>query len=117
MEDQGKHDGDDGDPAERSRRLVQAYEQGASIHELAEKAGLSYTWMRRKLLKAGADLRRRPSPKTSPVPVDQLAEEYRQGASILQLAKKYGLYYKRVRELLLGHGVQLRPSTRGTPDS
>ncbi|UOZ06294.1 helix-turn-helix domain-containing protein [Amycolatopsis sp. WQ 127309] len=105
------------DPGERDRSLARAYELGASIEELAEQEGLSYTWMRRKLRNAGAELRRRPAPKPCPIPLDQLADEYHAGASIMVLARTYGLYYKRVRELLLGHGVQLRPSTRAKPDS
>jgi AraC-like DNA-binding protein len=104
-------------PADRDRRLVRAYELGASIDELAKQTGLSYTWMRRRLHNAGAELRRRPTPKACPIPLDQLAQEYRAGASIMQLARTHGLYYKRVRELLLGFGVQLRPSTRAKPDT
>lgn len=111
------HDSEDDGPTERDEQWVRDYELGASIEELAQRAGLSYTWMRRKLLNAGAELRRRPEPKPCPVPLDQLAAEYYAGASILRLAERHGLYYKRVRELLLGHGVRLRPSTRAKPDN
>jgi len=95
---------------------VRAYNLGTSIGELAQQSGLSYTWMRRKLIDAGAEIRRRPKPRRCPVPVDQLAAEYYAGQSIKRLAEAHGLYYKRVRNLLLDHGVQLRPSTRTKSD-
>jgi|tagenome__1003787_1003787.scaffolds.fasta_scaffold20174890_1 hypothetical protein len=95
--------------------LAEVYTRGASLTELAQLSGLSYSWLRRRLLKAGVELRSRPAPRESPVPPETLVEEYRAGASILGLAEKHGLYYKRVRELLLREGVELRPSTRGKP--
>ncbi|MEV6644773.1 helix-turn-helix domain-containing protein [Amycolatopsis sp. NPDC051371] len=92
--------------------LAEVYARGASLAELARLSGLSYSWLRRRLLNAGVELRSRPAPRESPVPAEILVEEYRAGASILTLAEKHGLYYKRVRELLLREGVELRPSTR-----
>jgi hypothetical protein len=96
--------------------LAEVYARGASLAELARLSGLSHSWLRRRLLKAGVELRSRPGPRESPVPPAKLVEEYRAGASILTLAETHGLYYKRVRELLLGEGVELRPSTRAKPD-
>ncbi|MFJ7210729.1 helix-turn-helix domain-containing protein [Amycolatopsis sp. NPDC098790] len=92
--------------------LADLYAGGSSLAELARMSGLSYSWLRRRLLKAGVELRSRSRPRESPVPPETLAEEYRAGTSILALAETYGLYYKRVRELLLLEGVELRPSTR-----
>jgi hypothetical protein len=92
--------------------LAEVYSRGASLADLARLSGLSYSWLRRRLLKAGVELRSRPGPRESPVPSETLVDEYRAGASILTLAEKHGLYYKRVREILLREGVELRPSTR-----
>ncbi|ADJ48094.1 hypothetical protein AMES_6269 [Amycolatopsis mediterranei S699] len=117
MAERGRHDDSENAGFERDSDLVRAYERGTSIGELAERTGLSYTWMRRRLINAGAELRPRPVAKACPVPIEQLADEYRAGASILQLAKTHGLYYKRVRELLLDHEVPLRPSTRAIPET
>ncbi|MEU0793831.1 helix-turn-helix domain-containing protein [Amycolatopsis sp. NPDC005961] len=96
--------------------LAELYARGASLAELARMSGLSYSWLRRRLLKAGVELRSRAAPRESPVAPGILADEYRAGVSILAIAEKHGLYYKRVRELLLREGVELRPSTRAKPD-
>jgi lambda repressor-like predicted transcriptional regulator len=96
--------------------LAEIYTRGASIAELSRLTGLSYSWLRRRLLKAGVELRARPGPRESPVSPDILVGEYQAGASILALAERHGLYYKRVREILLHEGVELRPSTRAKPE-
>jgi lambda repressor-like predicted transcriptional regulator len=95
--------------------LAEVYARGASLADLSRLSGLSYSWLRRRLLKSGVELRSRPGPRESPVPSENLVEEYQAGASILALAEKHGLYYKRVRDLLLREGVELRPSTRAKP--
>jgi hypothetical protein len=92
--------------------LVTAYNTAKmSIPALAVLTGHSYSWTRRRLVDAGVELRGR-SRRPCPVPVSQLAAEYEKGASIITLVERYDLYYKRVRELLLSHGVTLRPSTK-----
>ena len=92
--------------------LAIEYNQGLSVRDLAKVNGLSYSWTRRKIVQGGATLRKRSAPKKPcPISIDQLAQEYRAGSSIRTLAERYKLYYKRVRELLLEHGVQLRPPT------
>jgi hypothetical protein len=96
--------------------MKEAYERGASVADIAASAGLTYSWTRRKLIKSGVTPARRPR-RPSPVPAEQLAEDYRNGDSILTIANRYdGLYYKLVRNLLLEHGVELRPSTRANKD-
>ncbi|MEU5262438.1 helix-turn-helix domain-containing protein [Amycolatopsis sp. NPDC021455] len=96
--------------------LVAAYNAGVSIRVLEEQTGWTYSWIRRQLLAEGVELRGRPPKRPCSVPVAQLAQEYADGASILTLAKRHGLYFKRVRELLLSHGVTLRPSTKAGRD-
>ena len=91
--------------------MKQAYESGVSIADIAANAGLSYSWARRKLLKAGVDLTPR-SPGDSPIPVEQLAKEYRAGDSILTIANRHDLSFRRIRNLLLQQGVKLRLSTK-----
>jgi uncharacterized protein (DUF433 family) len=103
---------------ERRTRLVDVaemarlYREGATIATLAAAAQRSYTWTRRLLLNAGVELRGRPAARACGVSVEQLAAEYADGASILTLADRHGLYFRQVRDLLLAHGVVLRPSTR-----
>jgi transposase len=96
--------------------MIECHGRGMSVAEIAAAADLSLTWVYRRLKRAGADVRR-PEPKPCPVPIEQLAEEYAAGASILTLAERHGLYFKRVRQLLLGHGVTLRPSTKAGRDA
>jgi hypothetical protein len=92
--------------------MKEARELGVSIADIASSAGLSYSWTRRKLIKTGVEHISR-SRRMSPVPVEQLAKEYRAGDSILTIANRHdGLYYKLVRNLLLEHGVKLRASTK-----
>jgi hypothetical protein len=92
--------------------LAELYADGASLADLARTTGLSYSWVRRRLRKAGVELRSRQGPRECPVPAEVLIAEYQAGESILAISERHGLYYKRVRELLLQQGVELRPSTR-----
>ena len=87
--------------------MVECYRLGMSVEAIAAAAGLSLTWTYRRLKRAGVDIQ--PTPRPCPVPIERLAAEYAEGASILTIAKAHGLYYKRVRQLLLDHGVKLRP--------
>jgi hypothetical protein len=93
--------------------MLESFVLGASVEAIADAAGLSVTWTYRRLKRAGAEIER-PAPRPCPVPVEQLAREYAAGDSILTIADRHGLYFKRVRELLLGQGVTLRPSTKGS---
>jgi hypothetical protein len=93
--------------------MVECYERGVPVASIAEAAGLSVTWTYRRLKRAGAPVGR--SVRPCPVPVEQLVREYAEGASILTLADRHGLYFKRVRQLLLTQGVVLRPSMK-SPD-
>lgn len=91
--------------------MRERFDRDVPVADIATEAGLSITWTYRKLRLAGADVGRQEL-KPCPIPIEQLAEEYYAGASILALANRHGLYYKRVRNLLLEHRVTLRPSTR-----
>lgn len=95
-------------------QMLELWEQGVAVKAIADGAGLDIGWTYRRLKRAGADVG--PTPRPCPIPTEQLAAEYRAGASILVLARRHGLYYKRVRNLLLAFGVELRPSTKPAPD-
>lgn len=95
-------------------QLAEIYERGASVKAIADATGLTVSWTYRRLKRAGIDVVR--PRRECLVSAERLAEEYLAGASISMLAERHGSYYKQVRQLLLEHGVVLRPSTR-SPDS
>lgn len=91
-------------------QLAEIYEHGVPVEAIADAAGLTVSWTYRRLKRAGVEVTR--PRRECPVPVEQLAAEYRAGASIKVLADRHDSYYKLIRQLLLAHGVTLRPSTK-----
>lgn len=98
---------------EQDRVLRALYAEGCNYPQLHEQTGLSETWVRRRLINLGVEVRRRP-PAARPlsVPASQIAEDYNNGDSIQTLAERYDSYYKQIRQTLIDQGVVLRPSTK-----
>lgn len=116
--------------------LVRRYEDGRSIRGLAGDTGRSYRFVRQTLLEGGARLRPRGAPPVrGETPCEglvdlssltismgritgdqrvqlgqQVAQLYRQGATVMALAKKLGRSDDLVRRLLREQGVAMRPA-------
>lgn len=93
--------------------MKEAHLHGVPVAGIAQNAGLSYSWTRRKMLKTGVRIRKR-KPRDLPIPEEKIVALYRdEGKSIQAIAESHpDLYYKRVRNVLLANNVTLRPSTR-----
>ncbi len=107
---QGNIDNND-DAFEGIDDLIRHYENGETIAGLTQQNHhLSYRKVRTLLLDAGVTLR----PPKIPLPPAPpgLANAYRDGLSIRNLAKKHGMSYNQTRRVLLALGVELRPRGR-----
>lgn len=73
--------------------LAAEYLAGASVEELAERYGLSSLTVRNRLKDADVQLRRRPQTRkpTKGTPTSVLAEGFRNGATLAELGRRYGL--------------------------
>jgi transposase len=88
------------------------YEEGMSIRAVAARIGRSYEFTRRRLIRAGVQLRRQAA-ATEPAPVaEEFARLYGDGLSIAAVAEETGYPYSYVRRQLLLAGVTLRPGAR-----
>ncbi|WP_410665514.1 helix-turn-helix domain-containing protein [Amycolatopsis sp. lyj-84] len=102
---------EDGDsPGPREAELVRLYNDGATIHSLAQRYGLSYQKVRTTLLAAAVTFRP-PKIQLPPTPPG-LVNAYLSGRSIRQLADIHGMSYNQTRRILLAEGVTLRPRGR-----
>ncbi|WP_033288779.1 helix-turn-helix domain-containing protein [Amycolatopsis jejuensis] len=95
--------------ADRNRRMLESWQAGASITEIAREHGLSLGWTGRLLRKQGAD-----QPEVRPgvrreLDVKRIAAEYRSGATLRSLADRHQASYGTIRRLLLRENVAIRP--------
>jgi Mor family transcriptional regulator len=92
--------------------LVEAYEAGATVEELAERHGCSVTTVRAVLEEQGVTLR--PRGPRSPLEGREasLAADYEAGATIRELASRYGANQRTIRKVLSECGVTMRPPGR-----
>lgn len=98
-------------PDDLGSTLARAYEDGATITELAARFGMTYYKTRTTLLAAGVVLRRA-GLVTPPAPPG-LVEAYLGRASIHEVAKRFGLSFGVARRMLLAAEITLRkPGTR-----
>ena len=90
-------------------RLVAAYEAGASLRELGQQTGRTWTVIRRVLLQAGVELRPMGA-RRLPVPqLRKMARDYEGGMTLLALEAKYGIKRDTITRNLREQGVTIRP--------
>ena len=85
--------------------MVQRYEEGATVYELATEFGCHRTTVSARLKKAGVSLRLQ-SP-TSEV-INLMANLYTSGLSSVEVGERLGYCANTVRKSLQGQGIQLR---------
>jgi len=92
--------------------VVASYTGGATVEELAERHGCSVTTVRDVLAAEGVELRSR-GPRS---PLDgreaELAAAYEGGATVRELAERFGANQRTIRKVLAGEGVVMRPPGR-----
>ena len=90
-------------------QIISEYESGLSFSYLGKKYGVSDMTIKRRLVKAGVQLRPRGSSiarlKKIELPVDQIWFDYESGMSIRKLAEKYGVSQKTIKRRLREAGV------------
>ncbi|WP_328618215.1 helix-turn-helix domain-containing protein [Amycolatopsis sp. NBC_00355] len=99
--------------AERNRRMVEDWEGGATITQIAHRYGLSLSWTGMLLRLNGAAL-----PKTGrgikrDLDTEQVSAEYLDGATIRTIADDHGVSYGKIYRLLQQHHVPMRPRGGG----
>lgn len=92
--------------------VVEAYEAGATAEKLAERHGCSVTTVRMVLEGQGVTLRARGprSPLEGREP--ELAAAYEGGATVRDLAERFGANQRTIRKVLAERGVTMRPPGR-----
>ncbi|WP_133903149.1 helix-turn-helix domain-containing protein [Actinophytocola oryzae] len=96
-------------PAEIDK-LVDTYQAGATVFQLAEQFGINRITVGRHLKTRGIDTR---LPAITEDELEQVISHYRDGRSITTIAKQYGVSNNAVRDRLIAAGVKMRP--RGWP--
>lgn len=94
----------------RNREMLRAWADGASISAIAAEHGMSVSWTGRILQQMVTPLpARRRGVRRADLDADQIAREYRGGASVRALAANHEAAYGTIYRLLQGHpGVTLR---------
>nr|MDT0660819.1 helix-turn-helix domain-containing protein [Micromonospora sp. DSM 115978] len=107
--------------AELAPRLVARYLAGRSIWTVAADHGLAYGTVRRALIEAGCQLRRRGGSQPRFTAAEYIAvaasvvAAYQAGTTIDATAKEHGIGYGTARQMLVDSGCPLR--SRGAPRS
>lgn len=94
--------------AEEVEQLVDAYEAGSSIRELAMRYAVHAATVKVHLARAGI-AKRKPVAKLSTDDAAEAARLYANGLSLAQVGKRIGVSVSSVRRALERAGVQFRP--------
>lgn len=92
----------------REPAVVDAYESGQTVEEIAARNGCSVVPVQNVLAKAGVE------PQALPDPVEgreaRIAAGYLAGSTVDQLARRYGCTSQAVRRAITAEGVPLKPA-------
>ena len=92
--------------------LVAAYESGATVEELAEQHGCSVTTVRAVLAGEGVELRARGPRSPLEGREAEVTAAYQGGATVRDLAGRFGANQRTIRKVLTDAGVTMRPPGR-----
>jgi Mor family transcriptional regulator len=92
--------------------LVAAYEGGRTVEELAATHDCSVTTIRTVLEGHGSALRARGPRSPLEGREAELAADYEGGATVRELAGRYGANQRTIRKVLADRGVVMRPPGR-----
>ncbi|UOT06793.1 helix-turn-helix domain-containing protein [Rhodococcus opacus] len=93
--------------ADETAQLVERYQAGALIKELAREFGINRQTVSKLLARAGVPLRPR---GLSPSQVAEAARLYETGWSLFRIGEQLRVDHTTVRRQLLKRGVQMRDS-------
>lgn len=85
-----------------------AYEHGASLADLENRFGVSHQTIRNRLAERGVAIRRRHSTREVTLDVGAAAKAYEAGATVEEVAARFGVSTATANRRLKAHGVQLR---------
>jgi uncharacterized protein (DUF433 family) len=91
-------------------KICRLYRNGATISEIANRFGCSYTAIRNRLVQRDVELRMGGG-KSYNLPVSEIIYRYRQGESILALAEAYEVSRPVIRSRLESAAVELRSAS------
>lgn len=92
--------------------LAAAYDAGETVEMLAVRYGCSTTTVREVLAAEGVGLRP-PGPRSPLVGREaEVATAYEAGATVRELAERFGANQRTIRKVLAGEGVAMRPPGR-----
>jgi DNA-binding transcriptional regulator LsrR (DeoR family) len=92
--------------------MYECYEQGASLAEVAQRFEVSASHVESLFHQAGMRIRSRSEAMTvrgTAVPVGEMYEYYKQGATLSEVAKRYGYSTAHVSRLFKARGFAVRP--------
>jgi Mor family transcriptional regulator len=92
--------------------LVAAYQSGHTVEELAVAHDCSVTTVRAVLEAEGTTLRARGPRSPLEGREAELAADYECGATVRELADRYGANQRTIRKVLADRGVTMRPPGR-----
>jgi DNA-directed RNA polymerase specialized sigma24 family protein len=94
-----------------SDEIVDEYNHGRTVRDLAREFSMSSGRLRQMLLKSGAIVKRRSSPtRVKPETEDSIVSDYRLGLTQREIAEKFGLTRPRISTILSKHRVETIPS-------
>ncbi|MFE1451899.1 sigma factor-like helix-turn-helix DNA-binding protein [Streptomyces olivaceoviridis] len=95
--------------------IVSAYASGSTLQELAEQYGVVAATIRNVLIRAGIERRHNtslpPTPRRVDVPEGNLVQDYLGGATLGDLAEKYGVSVSTVQRRLRAAGATRAETT------
>ena len=88
--------------------MIKDYLDGAPVQELAERHGVSAGTIYQRLRAGRVVPKRQKLVDVPPVEVARLCADYRDGATLRDLAEHRGMSYSLVRRLIVGQGETMR---------
>ncbi|WP_410631407.1 helix-turn-helix domain-containing protein [Amycolatopsis sp. cmx-4-83] len=95
--------------SDRNRRMVQDWENGATVTQIARRYRLSLSWTGVLLRRNGADLPRTGRGIKRELDTDEVIADYLDGATVRALADAHDVSYGKIYRLLQQHRVPMRP--------
>lgn len=94
---------------DRNRRMVQDWQNGASITQIAQQYGLSLNWTGSLLRQNGADLPTIGRGIKRDLDSEEVVTSYLDGATVREIADAHDVSYGKIYRLLQQHRVPMRP--------
>ena len=92
-------------------QIISEYESGMSTILLGKKYGVGKTTIKKRLVKAGVQIR---ATSKKVLPMEQIIFEHESGMSTIALGKKYGVSDSTIRNRLSEAGIQTRTHEKKT---